>query len=66
MFPSATFHRGQHRWSRFESVVDAGDANLEKLIKVVAEDGHELDPLEEGLRRVLRFFQHAPVKLEPA
>src|SRR5439155_19815643 len=45
---------------------DAGDANLEKLIEIVAEDGHELDPLDQRLGRILRFHQNAPVKFEPA
>ena len=45
---------------------DAGDANLEKLIEIIAEDGHEFDPLDQRLGRVLRFLQNAPVKFEPA
>src|SRR6185312_4287287 len=44
---------------------DAGDANLEKFIEIIAEDGHELDPLDQRLRRVLRFLQNAPVKFQP-
>ena len=44
---------------------DAGDANLEKFVEIVAEDGHELDPLHQRLRRVLRFFQNAAIKFQP-
>ena len=45
---------------------DAGDANLEKFIEIVAEDGHEFDPLDQRLGWILRFLQNAPVKFEPA
>ena len=47
-------------------LLDPGDANLEELVKVRAEDRHELDALDQRLRRVLGFFENAPVKLEPA
>ena len=50
----------------FDLLLDAGDANLEKLVEIRAEDGEEFDPLDQRLRRVLRFFQNAPVELEPA
>src|SRR4029453_1900652 len=45
---------------------DSSDANLEKLVEIVAEDGHEFDPLHQRLRWILRFFQNAAVKLQPA
>ena len=45
---------------------DSSDANLEKLVQIVAEDGHEFDPLHQRLRWILRFFENAPVKFEPA
>ena len=47
-------------------LLDAGDANLEKLIEVRADDPEELDPFEQRLGRVLRFLQDAAVELEPA
>ena len=47
-------------------LLDARNANLEELIKVRAEDRHELDALDQRLRRVLGFFENAAVKLEPA
>ena len=50
----------------FDLLLDAGDANLEKLVEVRAEDGEEFDPLDQRLRWILRFFQDAPVELEPA
>jgi hypothetical protein len=45
---------------------DPGDANLEKLVEVRAEDGQEFDALDQRLGGVLRFFQDAPVEFEPA
>src|SRR4029077_6653212 len=39
---------------------------LEKFVEIIAEDGHELDPLDQRLRGVLRFLQNAPVKFQPA
>ena len=47
-------------------LLDAGDADLEKLIEIRADDGEELDPLDQRLRRVLRFLEDAAVELEPA
>ena len=45
---------------------DSGDANLEKLIQVRAENREEFDPLDERLRGVLRFLEDAAIELEPA
>ncbi len=50
----------------FDLLLDAGDANLEKLIEIRADDGEELDPLEQRLRGILRFLEDAAVELEPA
>src|SRR4029453_13632017 len=36
-----------------------------ELVEIGAEDGEELDALEQGHRLVLRFLQHAPIELEP-
>ena len=47
-------------------LLDAGHADLEKLVEVRGEDGEELDPLQQRLGGVLRLLQHAPVELEPA
>src|SRR5439155_10126114 len=47
-------------------LLDAGDANLEKLIEVRAHNPEKLDPLEQRLGWVLRFFKDAAIKLEPA
>ena len=45
---------------------DARDANLEELIQIRTDDGKKLDPLNERLPLILRFFQDAAVELEPA
>ena len=50
----------------FDLLLDAGDADLEKFVEIGTEDGEEFYPLDQRLRRVLRFFQDAPVKLKPA
>ncbi len=50
----------------FDLLLDAGDADLEKFVEVRAEDGEELDPLDQRLGRVLRFLENAPVEFEPA
>src|SRR6185437_7190890 len=38
----------------------------EELVEVRAEDGQELDPLEQRRALVQRLVQHPPVELEPA
>src|SRR5216117_174671 len=45
---------------------DSGDANLEELVQIRTDDGEKLDPLDERLSLILRFFENAAVKLEPA
>jgi len=50
----------------FDLLFDAGDANLEKFVQVRAENRQEFDALNERLRRVLCFLEHAPVEFEPA
>ena len=50
----------------FDLLFDSGDANLEKLVQVRAENRKKLDALDERLRRILRFFEDAAVELEPA
>ena len=42
-----------------------GDADHEEFVQVVAEDRQKLHPLQQRIRRVLRFFQHARIKLQP-
>ncbi len=46
--------------------LEAGDADLEELVKVGAEDAEELQALEEGSTGVQRLVQHPPIELEPA
>ena len=50
----------------FDLLFDPSHADLEKLIQIRAEDGKELDPLDERLGRILRFLEHATIELKPA
>src|SRR5439155_21226161 len=43
-----------------------GNTDLEKLVEVRAEDRKKLDPLDQRLPLILRFFQDSPVELEPS
>ena len=43
----------------------AGDADHEEFVEIVGRDRQEPQPLEQRMVRVRRFFQHAPVELEP-
>src|SRR6266536_962739 len=45
---------------------DSGDANLEELVQIRTDDGEKLNPLDERLPLILRFFENAAVELEPA
>ena len=47
-------------------LLQSGDPDLEELVEVAAEDGEELEALEQRIRGVRGFFQHARVELEPA
>ena len=40
-------------------------AHHEEFVQIRAEDGEELDALEEGHRGILRLLEHTPVELEP-
>ncbi len=50
---------------RRDLVLEAGDADLEELVEVLAEDGAELGPLEQRHRRVGRERQDPLVEVEP-
>src|SRR6476619_4138467 len=50
----------------FNLLFDSGYANLEKLIKIRAENREEFNPLNERLRGVLRFLEDALIEREPA
>ena len=47
-------------------LLDAGDANLEKLVEVRAHNSEKLDPFEQRLGWVLRLFKDSAIKLKPA
>ena len=45
--------------------LEAGDADHEEFVEIVARDGEEAQPLEQGMGRVARLLEHAPVEGEP-
>ncbi len=49
----------------FNALHDAGNANLDKLIQIAGGDGEELDPFEQGIFRILGFFEDAAIKAQP-
>jgi hypothetical protein len=49
-----------------ERLLQARDADHEELVQILGEDGEELQPFEQRLRRVERLFEHAPVELDLA
>ncbi len=51
--------------SIFNTLHDAGDANLDKLIEVAGGNGEELDPFEQGILGILGFFEHPAVEAQP-
>jgi hypothetical protein len=50
----------------FDLLLDAGDADFEKLIEVGAGDAKKLHPLEQRIAGIQRFIQDALIKLQPA
>ena len=47
-------------------LLEAGDAHHEELVQVRAQDGEELDALEQRVARVARLLEHAGLELEQA
>ena len=50
----------------FHLLFDAGDADLEELIEVRADDAEELQPFEQAIVRIERLVEHALVEFQPA
>jgi hypothetical protein len=50
----------------FKLLEDAGNADLNELVEVACGDGEELNSLEERVGGVVRLFENAAIKLEPA
>ena len=50
--------------AEFEPLLEAGHANLEKLIEIVGRDAQESEPLEQRHFLVERLREHAPVEFE--
>ena len=46
-------------------LLQSGDPHLEEFVEVAAENGEELEALEQRVGGVRGFFQHARVELEP-
>jgi len=57
--------RGGRREAGRGLLLEAGDADLEELVEVVAEDRDELDPLEQRLGLVGREGEYPFVVIEP-
>ena len=49
----------------FDALHEAGLADFHIFVEVGAGDGKKLDPLEEGIRRVFRFFEDTTIELHP-
>ena len=49
----------------FNALQQPGLANLNILVQVVARDGQEFDPFQQGICRVFGFFEDTPVELHP-
>src|SRR3546814_1361202 len=46
--------------------LEAGHADHEEFVEVVAGDGEEAQPLEQRMGGIARFLQHPPVEGQPA
>ena len=46
--------------------LQAGHPHLEELVEIRCTDRQEPEPLEQRVRRVARFLEHALVEVEPA
>jgi hypothetical protein len=51
--------------SGMDPALQHGRAHHEELVEIRAEDGEELDALEQGHRGILGLLEHPPVELEP-
>ena len=49
----------------FNALHDAGHANLDKLIQIAGGNGQELDPFQQGIARILGFFEDTAIKAQP-
>ena len=49
----------------FNSLHDAGDANLDKFVEIGGGDGQEFHALQQRIREVLSFLQNAAVEAQP-
>ena len=58
--------RADRRRPRFDLGVQAGDADLEELVEVAADDAQELQALEQRIARVLGLREHAARERELA
>ena len=50
--------------AELESLLEAGDANLEEFVEIVRRDAQELEPLEQRHLFIERLREHAPVEFE--
>ena len=54
-----------HGDRRQHLLLQARDPDLEEIVEILAEDGQETHPLQQGQLRVLRHRQHSLVEVEP-
>ena len=47
-------------------IEETTNAHHEKLVEIARENRNKFQPLQSGNARVCRFFQHTPVKTQPA
>ena len=60
-----TVHRALHRLA-LDLLLQAGDADLEELIQVRADDAKELHPLQQRVFRVECLLEHPMIEFQPA
>ena len=51
--------------SLLDLLQEAGEANFDELVEIARGDGQEFHALEERIRGIARFFEHALVELQP-
>ena len=66
LFDGGQAIRRRARRLRLQLLVQARDANHEKLVQIRAEDGQELQPLEHWPGAIARLIEHALVERKPA
>ena len=61
----ASCRRARLALAVFHLLQKTGDANFDEFVQVARRDREKLHALEHGIARVVRFFQHSLVELQP-